>query len=112
MPHFLRFCILTWKKFLSDYEIVILDYQLTKYYLGETLFAKIICKKMSKMVQSDAIRIAILNKYGCIWMDANTIITSKEFLRYFNNSDLSMVMDENTGFQYIYANKNSIILKD
>ena len=47
--------------FLSDYEIVILDYQLTKYYLGETLFAKIICKKMSKMVQSDAIRIAILN---------------------------------------------------
>lgn len=42
-------------------EIVILDYQLTKYYLGETLFAKIICKKMSKMVQSDSIRIAILN---------------------------------------------------
>ena len=67
------------------------------------------------MVQSDAIRIAILNKYGGIWIDVDTIIISKEFLRYFNNSDLSMVMDENTGFQYIsfiYANKNSIILKD
>ena len=48
-------------------------------------------------------------------MDADTIITSKEFLKYFNNSDLSMVMDENTGFQFIsfiYANKNSIILKN
>ena len=65
------------------------------------------------MVQS-AIRIAILNKFGGIWMDADTIITSNEFLRYFNSSDLAMVMDKNTGFQFIsfiYANKNSIILK-
>ena len=100
MPHFLRLCILTWKKYLHDYEIVILDYQFTKYYLGETLFSKIICKKMSIMVQSDAIRIAILNKFGGIWMDADTIITSKEFLRYFNSSDLAMVMDKNTGFQF------------
>lgn len=31
------------------------------------------------MVQSEAIRIAILNKYGFIRMDADTIITGKNF---------------------------------
>ena len=52
------------------------------------------------MVQSDAIRIAILNKFGAIWMNADIIITVKEFLRFFNSSDLAMVMDKNTGFQF------------
>ena len=80
---------------------MILDYQLTKYYLGETLFYYNIYKKMSIMVQSDAIRIAILNRFGGIWMDADTLISSKEFLRFFNSSDLAMVMDKNTGFQFI-----------
>ena len=113
MPGFLKLCIKTWEKFLPEYEIIILDYKTTKYYLGETLFSKIICKNMSLMLQADAIRIAILNKFGGIWMDADTIILNKEFLKKFRNSDLAMVGDKKINFHYISfisASKNSSIL--
>ena len=38
---------------------------------------------MSLPIQADAIRVALLKKYGGIWMDADTIITSGEFLKNF-----------------------------
>lgn len=60
IPGFLRLCIKTWKKFLPDYNIIILDYKTSEKYIGEPLFSKIICKNMSLMVQSDAIRVAML----------------------------------------------------
>ena len=113
IPGYLKLCIKTWKKFLSDYEIVILDYNISKLYLGEELFSNIICENMSIMVQADAIRVAMLNKFGGIWMDADTIITNGEFVKYFKNFELAMVMDK-SGLQFIafiYASKNSIIIK-
>lgn len=42
---FLRLCVLTWKKFLSEYDMVILEYQLAKYNLEETLFQKLFVKR-------------------------------------------------------------------
>ena len=113
IPGFLKLCIKTWKRFLSEYEIIILDYNISKFYLGEELFSNIICENMSIMVQSDAIRVAMLNKFGGIWMDADTIITNREFIKYFKNFELAMVMDK-SGLQFIgfiYASKNSIIIK-
>ena len=101
IPGYLGLCIKTWKKFLFDYEIRILDYENIKEYLGEKLFSKIISKDMSLQLQSDAIRVAILNKYGGIWMDADTIIINREFLKDLKKSELVMIGDTMKGTQHI-----------
>ena len=115
IPGYLRLCIKTWKKFLTDYEIIILDYETVKEFLGESLYSKIIFKNMPIAVQSDAIRIAILNKYGGIWIDTDTIILNNELLTKLNNYELMMIREGNTKYHYIgfiYALKNSTIIKE
>lgn len=116
MPGFIKLCIKTWKVHIYEYEIIILDYNLSKQYLGEDLFTSIICKNMSVMVQSDAIRVAMLYKYGGIWMDADTIITNGEFMKYIKNYEFSMVNEKNiSDFNYIafiYSTKNSYATKE
>ena len=115
IPGYLRLCIKTWKKFLSDFEVIILDYETVKEYLGEVLYSQIIFKNMPIAVQSDAIRIAILNKYGGIWIDTDTIILNNELLTKFNNYELAMIREGNTNYHYIgfiYALKNSTIIRE
>lgn len=113
IPGYLKLCIKTWKKFLPEYDIIILDYNNIKYYLDEPIFMNFLFKKMTLPIQADAIRIALLKKYGGFWMDTDTIILNREFLAYFNNSDLVMFGDNkrkspNIGF--IYSSKNSTII--
>ena len=48
IPGFLKLCIKTWKRFLSNYKIIILDYKLSEYYLGKELFSEIICKNVCR----------------------------------------------------------------
>ena len=115
IPGIIRLCIKTWKIFLpKDYKIIILNYHNLKYYLSFRLINKILCKKMTLAIQADAIRIAILQKYGGIWMDTDTIITNSECINMFNGSDL--IMFGNTKYNtmhigFIYAKNNSTILK-
>jgi len=115
IPGYLSLCIKTWKKFLPDYEIKILDYKTAKEFIGETLFSDIICKSMPLPLQADAIRVALLQKYGGIWMDCDTIILNGNFFEQFQNFDLAMIGDEKQRNQYIgviFASNNSILLKD
>lgn len=114
IPGYLRLCIMTWEKFLPEYKIIILDYKQVKDYLGIKIFSSIINENMSVMVQTDAIRVAMLNKFGGIWMDADTIITNGDFIKSFKNFELAMIED-NVGFQFIafiYASKKSNIIKN
>ena len=114
IPGYLQLCIDTWKKFIPEYEIKILDYQTTKEYLGEELFSNIICKDMSLPIQADAIRVAILNKYGGIWMDTDTIILNGDFIKKLKNFDLVMTGDnkfEQQDIGFIYSSNNSSLLK-
>jgi L-rhamnose mutarotase len=113
IPGMLTLCIKTWKKFFTNYKIIILDYEKTREYLGETLFSSIICKNMTLPIQSDAIRVAILNKYGGIWMDTDTIVCNNKFIKQFNEFELAMIGEEKYKFQYIgfiFAHKNSSLL--
>ena len=48
IPGFLSLCIKTWKKFLPEYKVIILDYNKTKYYLGNNL-----CSRISDVCSSD-----------------------------------------------------------
>ena len=115
LPGYLKLCIKTWKKFLPEYEIIIIDYNNIYYFLERKLISKILFKKMSLPIQADAIRVAILKKYGGIWMDADTIILNREFLKEIKGFELVMFGDhknktQNIGF--IYATKNSSIIND
>jgi len=74
-----------------------------------------ISKKMPMKLQSDAVRVAILNKYGGMWIDADTIILNDKAIKFFKNFELSMVWEENKKFHYIafiYASKNSSIMNE
>ena len=115
IPGYLNLCIKTWKKFLPEYEIKILDYNITKEMIGETLFSNIICKSMPLPLQADAIRVALLQKYGGIWMDTDTIVLNGNFFEQFQNFDLGMIGDEKQKNQYIgviFGSNNSKLLKD
>lgn len=113
IPGYLKLCIKTWKKFLPDYEIEILDYGKVKMYIGDVLFSKIISKDMKLATQSDAIRVAILQKYGGIWLDTDTIILNGNFFKKIQNLELVMIGEEKYKFQYIgfiyVQNKSNII---
>lgn len=115
IPGYLKLCIKTWEKYLPEYEIIILDYHNIYYFLDEPLISKILSKKMSLPIQADAIRVAILNKYGGIWMDVDTIILNREFLAQLKNFELVMFGDQKNKTQnigFIYATKNCILINE
>ena len=115
IPGYLRLCIKTWKKFFPDYEIQIMDYKKLRHYLGETLFSDIICKNMALSMQADAIRVALLKKYGGIWMDTDTIVLNRKFIKKMKQFELSMIGEKVNNFQYmgfIFASNNSSILNE
>jgi len=115
IPGYLKLCIKTWKLFLPEYDIEILNYEKVKEYLGEDLLSKIICNNISLFVQTDAIRVALLNKFGGIWMDADNIIVNGEFIRSIHKSGLTMIRDnKRKNFHhigFISSSNNSKILK-
>ena len=56
---------------------------------------------MTLPVQVDAIRIALLQKFGGIWMDADTIILNNHLFKKMKDFELIMIGDEKTKIQNI-----------
>ena len=115
IPGYLQICMKTWKIFLPEYEIKLLDYKKSKIYLGEELFTNVICKNMSLPIQADAIRVAILQKYGGIWMDIDNIMLNGTFIKNIKNCELAMIGDDknkNQDIGFIYASHNSSLLNN
>lgn len=70
---------------------------------------------MSLKVQSDAIRVALLKKYGGIWMDPDTIVLNGKFINNLKNFELAIIGTKLIKYQFIgfiYANNNSSILNE
>lgn len=114
IPGYLLLCLKTWKIFLPEYKIILLDYSNLPNYLSKNFISKILCKRMTLPIQVDAIRVALLQKFGGIWMDIDTVITNGKILEIFNGSKLSMLgnpKESNQNIGFIYAMKNSEILK-
>ena len=113
IPGYILLCIKTWKKFLPEYDIQFLDYKRVINLLGNDTFSKIIYKYLSLPIQADAIRVALLKKFGGIWMDPDTIITNREFLTNLENYELAMVGENNMQhIGFIFASNNSKIMND
>ena len=114
MPGYLALCIKTWKKFLPNYQINILDFNSAKIYLGESIFKNIYCEDLNLPTQVDAIRVALLKKYGGIWMDADTIVLNNDIFNKLKDFELIMFGSEISKIQnigFISASDNSIVIK-
>ena len=115
VPGYLQLCVNTWKKNLPNSNITILDYSKLHKYLNSSIISKILFKKMTLPIQTDAIRVAILEKYGGIWMDMDTIITNIRFLKNvfrYNLAFFGYPQTKNPAIAFIYASKNSRIMKE
>lgn len=113
---YISLCIKTWKKnFPSNYKIVILDYSNLSDYLDIKLINRILYKHMDLPVQADAIRVAMLYKYGGFWMDADTLIINSKFIDLIHGSDLIMFGNSKDNHKqhigFIYASSHSTVLK-
>lgn len=119
MPAYIELCLESWEKYLPEYKVHhihkgnIFDYLEKDEFNFEYLFAQ----RMSH--HSDIIAVALLVKYGGIFMDADVIATehSATFLEQCatNGSEMSMfgyTDTMTTHFAFIYAEKGARILKD
>ncbi len=109
LPAYLKLCIKTWERFLSDYEIVILDYSNIDKWLDKNFFDKTLYSDYTLPKQADAIRCALLKKYGGIWFDCDTIITSENFKEFLKIDSNCIMLGRHIGF--IIANQNAKILR-
>ena len=110
IPSYIKLCMQTWTKFLPDYEIVVLDYSNLDEYLSKNCYDKsLFTSKYSLAKQADAIRCAVLNKHGGIWLDADSIVTSNKFNEIIQNKSDFTVIDRHIAF--IKANKGAKILQ-
>ena len=108
VPQYLELCFETWKKYLPNYQIVVLNYSNLFDYLDKDFFDDYFFKNFSLTIQSDAIRCAVLKKFGGIWMDADTVLTSFEANKFFNlEADFSIIFPH---ICFIKAKKESKIL--
>lgn len=115
IPGYLQLCINTWKKNIPNITITILNYSNLHQFLNSSIRSKILCKEMTLPIQADAIRVAILEKYGGIWMDMDIIITNYNFLKNIFGYDLALFGNPHEKFPaiaFIYASKNSKIIKE
>ncbi len=65
IPYYLQLCMETWKKFLPNATIVLLDYKNIGDFIDvRETGLKLFSDKITLQVVSDAIRVAILAKHG------------------------------------------------
>ena len=84
IPYYLQLCMETWKKFLPNATIVVLDCK----NIGEFIDVRELGKKLFSfgfpfMLIVDAIRVELLAKRGGVWLDVDTIILSSDAEKYF-----------------------------
>ena len=109
MPEYLKLCIATWKKFLPDYEIIVLNYDNLSKWIGKNYFDKTLYSDFSLPKIADAVRCAILYNEGGIWLDTDTIIISKKIQNILSiDSELVLVKNQ---LCMIVAKKRCDILK-
>ena len=84
IPYYLQLCMETWKKFLPNAEIILLDYKNIGEYIDMNVFdKKLLSGRFSLPKIADAIRVALIAKHGGVWMDVDTIILNSNAEKYF-----------------------------
>ncbi len=80
IPAYLQLCMKTWEKYIDDAEIIILDYSNLSEYVDMSEYLDELTDGRFSLPQiADAVRIAVLNQHGGLWLDCDTIVLSKKF---------------------------------
>lgn len=91
IPEYLKLCMETWKKFLPDYESVMLDYSNIGEYIDINRYNKRLFDGTFSMPQiADALRSMLLEEHGGVWMDTDTVLLNDNVKKYFTlDNDIS-----------------------
>lgn len=109
MPAYIQLCIDSWKKYLPNYEIVVLNYSNLENWLPKDFYDKILYDEFKIAQQTQAIRAAILEKHGGFWFDADIIVTNPNIEKFFDeNCELNIFENR---IACLKAKKHSKILK-
>jgi hypothetical protein len=102
---YIDLCMKTWEKFLPDYKVIVCDFDNLHEYIDKKTYKSIVFRKMTLSKQSDAIRAALIAQNGGIWMDADTIITKRDFIDNAHGNDVIMVGGQrpHTGKTFVYG---------
>lgn len=90
MPGYLQLCIDTWYKNIPDLKVHFVNHSNLNEYLGN-LYPLDQLKKLSYAKQSDIISAALLEKYGGLFIDVDTIIISDLFEIFAKFDDNKLV---------------------
>ena len=93
----MKLCMKTWAKFLPEYEIIVVDYSNLKEYIGD-FYDESLYSNFSLPKQADAIRAALLSKYGGVWFDADTIVTSEKINEILDTDSEFVIVSMHIGF--------------
>ena len=91
LPYYLKLCFNTWNK-IQNSNLILLDYSNLKDYIDIDEIFSSNFYKLSLPMQADCIRVALLEKYGGLWLDLDTIILS-DISDLFNHK-LTMIIDK------------------
>ncbi len=116
LPEYLKLCMRTWEKFIPDAEVILLDFNnLFDYIDREEINEKLFNSYFSLPQIADVIRAILLEKYGGIWMDVDTIILREDAVRYIEGSHSVTFFGnpdaQTTHICWINAKKNADLLK-
>lgn len=89
IPGYLEACQDTWKSCIGDFNLHIINYKNINDYIGG-IYDLDKLKKISLPKQSDAVSVAVLEKFGGLFIDMDTIITRNifEFFEKFDPNKL------------------------
>lgn len=74
MPPFFQSCVETWRRFNPHWDIRILEKSTVHDYLSEADLPNRWAHLLSHQIESDAIRLALLSRYGGVWIDVSVIL--------------------------------------
>jgi len=94
MTPYLKLCRRTWERNIPDYEIIFLDYSNIGLYLPEGTYDMTVLRRLTLMMQKDAIMVAVLKEHGGVFMDADTMVTGDiaRLVRMLRLRDTEVVM--------------------
>ena len=73
-PIYIRMCIKTWEKYIPDLKLIVINEKNVSEYLSGDI-ALDSFNKLSLPQQSDVVSVAVLSKFGGVFIDADTIMT-------------------------------------
>jgi hypothetical protein len=86
-PEIIKRCVESWKHYNPDWNIILLDNTNLSNYINLEEYIDITNKDINYTALSDVVRVALLNVYGGLWVDATTFCNKplNEWLFNYSN---------------------------